>query len=95
MYITTCLPRIGDSVVAVTTPLVLGVPVSAVLVELNASVGPLVSPAVVADATKRTNHNKSSEVLIPVLKHGKLHFGSGHVSVLKIMIKFAISHGPQ
>ena len=30
---------------------------------------------------------KSSEVSIPVLEHGMLHFGSGRVSMLKIMIK--------
>ena len=41
-----------------------------------------------------THHEKSSEVFIPVLQHVKLHFGSGSVSVLKIMIKIAISHGP-
>ena len=40
-----------------------------------------------------THHEKSSELFIPVL-HVKLHFGSGRVSVLKIMIKIAISHGP-
>ena len=37
---------------------------------------------------------KSSDVFIPVLQHVKLRFGSGRVSVLKIMIKIAISHGP-
>ena len=37
---------------------------------------------------------KSSEVCIPFLQHVKLHFGSGRVSVLKIIIKIAISHGP-
>ena len=40
-----------------------------------------------------THQEKSSEVIIPVLEHGKLHFGSGRVSVLKIMIKIAISTG--
>ena len=55
------LPPIVDSDVAVTSPLVLGVPVPAVSVELKVSVGPLVSPAVVEDATKRTIHNKFSE----------------------------------
>ena len=33
---------------------------------------------------KRTT--KSSEVIIPVLEHIKLHFGTGRVSVLEIMI---------
>ena len=61
MPITNCLPPIVDSDVAVTSPLVIGVPVPAVSVELNVSVGPLVSPAVVEDATKRTSHNKFSE----------------------------------
>ena len=63
MYITTCLPPIVESYVglAVTSPLVLGVPVSAVSVALKASVGPLVSPVVVEDATKRTNHNTYRE----------------------------------
>ena len=37
---------------------------------------------------------QSSEVIIPVLEHSKLHLGSDRVSVLKIMIKIAISHGP-
>ena len=41
-----------------------------------------------------THHEKSSEVFIHVLQHVKLHFGSGRVSVLKIMIKIAISQGP-
>ena len=41
-----------------------------------------------------THHEKSSEVFIPVLQHVKQHFGSGRVSVLKILIKIAISHGP-
>ena len=41
-----------------------------------------------------THHEKSSEVFIPVLEHGRLHFGSGRASVLKIMIKIAISDGP-
>ncbi len=59
--ITNFLPPIVDSDVAVTSPLVLGVPVPAVSVELKVSVGPLVSPAVVEDATKRTSHNKFSK----------------------------------
>ena len=33
----------------------------------------------------------SSEVIIPVLEHGQLHFGSGCVSELNIMITIAIS----
>ena len=41
-----------------------------------------------------THHEKSSEVFISVLQHVKLHFGSGRISVLTIMIKIAISHGP-
>ncbi len=35
----------------------------------------------------KTHQEKSSEVIIPVLEHGKLHVGSGRVSMLKIMIK--------
>ena len=38
-----------------------------------------------------TRQEKSFEVIIRVLDHDKLHFGSGHVSVLTIMIKIAIS----
>ncbi len=41
-----------------------------------------------------THYEKSYEVFIPVLQHVKLHFGSGRVSVLKIMMIIAISHGP-
>ena len=41
-----------------------------------------------------THLQKSSEVIIPVLEHGRLHFGSGRFSVLKFMIKIAISHRP-
>ena len=41
-----------------------------------------------------TELQQSSEVIIPVLEHDRLHFGSGRVSVLKIMIEIAISHGP-
>ena len=33
----------------------------------------------------------SSEVIIPVLEHGRLHFGSGCVSDLNIMITIGIS----
>ena len=40
------------------------------------------------------HQEKSSEVIIPVLEHGKLHVGRGRFSVLKIMIKIAISQGP-
>ena len=35
----------------------------------------------------------SSDVIIPVLEHGKLHFGSGRVSVLKLLIKIEINPG--
>ena len=38
-----------------------------------------------------THQQKSSEVIIPVLEHGQLHFGSGRVSELNIMIIIAIS----
>ncbi len=41
-----------------------------------------------------THHEKSSEVIIPVLEHVKLHIGSGRVSVFKLMIKNAINHEP-
>ena len=43
---------------------------------------------------KETHNEKSSEVVIPVLQHVKLHFSNGRVSVLKIMITIAIIHGP-
>ncbi len=46
-----------------------------------------------ASLTLEMRQEKSSEVIIPVLEHGKLHFGSGRVSVLNIMIKIAISPG--
>ena len=62
MFILYYLPPVVDSKVDVTSPLVVGVPVTAVSVELNASVGPLVSPAVVEDAAKRTIHNKSVHI---------------------------------
>ncbi len=39
------------------------------------------------------HQENSSEVIIPVLEHGKLHFGSGRVSVLNIIFKIAISPG--
>ena len=73
MPITNCLPPIVDSDVAVTSPLVLGVPVPAVSVALKASVGPLVSPSV-EDATKRTSHNKFSEyaLIISIIKGEKI-----------------------
>ena len=40
-----------------------------------------------------THQQKSPEVIIPVLEHGQLHFGSGRVSELNIrhMITIAIS----
>ncbi len=34
-----------------------------------------------------THQYKSSEVIIPVLEHAKLHFGTGRDSVREIMIK--------
>ena len=37
------------------------------------------------------HQKKSSKVIIPVLEHGSLHFGSGCVSYLNIMITIAIS----
>ena len=52
-------PPAVDSKVAVTSPLVVGVPGPAVSVELKASVASLVSPAVLEDAAKRTIYNKS------------------------------------
>ena len=36
--------------------------------------------------------HKSSEVIIPVLEHGRLHFGSGRFFVLEIMIKSQLGH---
>ena len=59
MFIINYLPPGVDSKVAVMPPLVAGVAVPAVSVELKASVGPLVSPAVVEDAAKRTIYNKA------------------------------------
>ena len=38
-----------------------------------------------------TDQQKSSEVIIPVLEHCRLHFGSGRVSDLNIMITIGIS----
>ena len=38
-----------------------------------------------------TRQEKSSEVIFPVLEHGKLHLGSGRVSVLNIMIIRALT----
>ena len=46
-----------------------------------------------APLTLETRQEKSSEVIIPVLEHVNLHFGSGRVSVLNIMIEIAISPG--
>ena len=65
------LPPIVDSDVAVTSPLVLGVPVPAVSVALKASVGPLVPPSVVEDATKRTSHNKFSEYALIISRRNR------------------------
>ena len=39
----------------------------------------------------KTHQQKSSEVIVPVLEHGQLHFGSGRVSELNILITIAIS----
>ena len=52
-------PPAVDSKVAVTSPLVVGVPGPTVSVELKTSVASLVSPAVLEDAAKRTMYNKS------------------------------------
>ena len=41
-----------------------------------------------------THQEKSSEVIIRVLEHRRLHVGSGHESVREIVITIAISHGP-
>ncbi len=57
MLIVNYLPPAVDSNVAVTSPFVVGVPVPAVSVELKASVGPLVSPALVEYAAKQTIYN--------------------------------------
>ena len=51
------------------------------------------SNAPLTPSALETHQEKSSEVIIPVLEHGKLHFGSARVSVLNIMIKVAISPG--
>ena len=37
------------------------------------------------------HQQKSSKVIIPVLEHGQLHFGSGRVSELNIIITIGIS----
>ena len=63
MFIINFLPPEVDSNVAVASPLVVGVPVPAVSVELNASVGPLVSSAVVEDVAKQTIYIKFKNVL--------------------------------
>ena len=73
MFIINYLPPAVDSKVAVTSPLVAGVAVPAVSVELKASVGPLVSPAVVEDAAKRTIYNK---VFIYIYVDNQLGFPS-------------------
>ena len=59
MYKKNYFPPVVDCKVAVTCPLVVGVPVPAVSVEINASVGPLVSTAVEEYSAKRTINNKS------------------------------------
>ena len=41
-----------------------------------------------------THHQNRSEVIIPVLEHVKLDFGTGRVSVYHIMINIAISNMP-
>ena len=51
------------------------------------------SNAPLTPSALETRQEKSFEVIIPVLEHDKLHFGSGRVSVLNIMIKIAISPG--
>ena len=58
------LPPVVDSKVAVTSPLVVGVSVPAVAFELNVSVDPIVSPAVVEGAAKRTIDNKSVYIIV-------------------------------
>ena len=73
MFIINYLPPAVDSKVAVTSPLVAGVAVPAVSVELKASVGPLVSPAVVENAAKRTIYNK---VFIYIYVDNQLGFPS-------------------
>ena len=40
-------------------------------------------------SASETHQEKSSEVIIPVLEHAYLHFGSGRESVLEIVIKYA------
>ena len=37
------------------------------------------------------HQEKSSEVIIPVLEHGQLHFDSGRVSELNIIITITIT----
>ena len=49
------------------------------------------SNALLTPSALETRQEKSSEVIIPVLEHGKLHVVGCRVSVLKIMIKIAIS----
>ena len=66
--------------------------------ELNIMITIAISPRAslwpYAPSVLETHREKSSEVLIPVLQHVKLHFDSGRGSALKIMIKIAISDGP-
>ncbi len=63
MFIINYLPPVVVSKVGVTSPLVVGIPVAAVSVELNASDGPLMSPALVEYAAKRTIYNLYKDTL--------------------------------
>ena len=43
--------------------------------------------AIKTSSALETHQEKSSEVIIPVVEHAKLHFGTGRDSVREIMIK--------
>ena len=68
--------------------------VSEINIMITIGISPRASSGSYTPSALETHHEKSSEVFIPVLQHVKLHFGSGRISVLTIMIQIAISHGP-
>ena len=88
MVIVNYLPPAVDFNVDVTCPLVVGVPVPAVSVELKASVGPLVSPAVVEDAAKRTIYNKSLYIYIYIYVDNQLGFPSKLALIIAKIYKY-------
>ena len=71
---------------------VVALPCSALRLKSQLATG-LIRPIITWSALE-THQEKSSEVIIRVLEHGRLHVGSGRTSVLNSMITIAISHGP-